>query len=268
MTSDIDGTTYDTDKPPGYLAEYKREFGHLYSKPIKLLELGVQRGGSLLLFRDLFPSGTITGLDLNATCIEDSSGRVHVYQGFQQDATILDQLAAEQAPEGFDIIIDDASHLGRYTRDSFWHLFPRHLKRGGVYVLDDWGTGYWGDWPDGHDFRGRLRSDGALKRPSAPAPGNLEIGRRKTRARARQLSTKLEKYPAIEQQLRRAYMWTDGAAVKRRFRSHDHGMVGLVKQLVDECAVETITRKAPTPLKPLITRVTVTPAQTFVWKAA
>jgi len=56
---------------------------------------------------------------------------------------------SETAPEGFDIIIDDCSHIGEFTAVSFWHLFDRHLKPGGLYVIEDWGTGYMRGTPDG-----------------------------------------------------------------------------------------------------------------------
>jgi hypothetical protein len=77
---EIDLANYDTDKSIGYLTRYRKEFADLFDKPITLLELGVQRGGSMALFRDLFPLANIVGLDLNAIEIDDKSGRVHVYQ--------------------------------------------------------------------------------------------------------------------------------------------------------------------------------------------
>ena len=85
MTGRVDLSQYDTDKSPEYLARYEREFGHLFDEPIRLLELGVQRGGSMYLWRDLLPKATIVGLDLNEIPIDDDTGRVHVYQGYQQD---------------------------------------------------------------------------------------------------------------------------------------------------------------------------------------
>jgi spermidine synthase len=54
-------------------------------------------------------------------------------------------VARKTAPEGFDIIIDDASHFGDLTKIAFWHLFDNHLKPSGLYVIEDWGTGYWSD---------------------------------------------------------------------------------------------------------------------------
>lgn len=64
-------------------------------------------------------------------------------------------VARKTAPEGFDIIIDDASHFGDLTKIAFWHLFDNHLKPSGLYVIEDWGTGYWSDWTDGKAYRPR-----------------------------------------------------------------------------------------------------------------
>ena len=50
------------------------------------------------------------------------------------------------------IIIDDCSHIGEFTALSFWHLFDRHLKPGGLYVIEDWGTGYMRGTPDGKAY--------------------------------------------------------------------------------------------------------------------
>jgi SAM-dependent methyltransferase len=156
----IDLSSYDTDKSELYLDRYSREFGHLFSEKAALLELGVRRGGSLYLWRDLFPNGQIAGLDLNPVNIQDDTGRIHVYQGYQQDPDVLDRLAAEVAPDGFDVVVDDASHLGEYTRDSFWYLFRHHLKPGGIYVIDDWGCAYSNDWADGHRYTGSREAIG------------------------------------------------------------------------------------------------------------
>ena len=62
---------YDTDKSIAYLANYARECGHLFSEPIRILELGVNRGGSLLLWRDLLPDARIAGLDRDSVELDE-----------------------------------------------------------------------------------------------------------------------------------------------------------------------------------------------------
>ena len=61
-----------------------------------------------------------------------------------------------QAPGGFDIIIDDASHIGELTKTTFWHLFDHHLKPGGLYAIEDWGTGYLDDFSDGKKIQSEV----------------------------------------------------------------------------------------------------------------
>lgn len=139
---------YDTDKA-GYMTVYDKLFRDVRFEQITLFEIGIFKGGSLKLWRDYFPSGKIVGMDINAVDFTDDSGRVKIYQGSQDDIQLLSIIAYEQSPAGFDIIIDDASHVGSLTKLTFWHLFDNHLKAGGTYIIEDWGTGYWPDFPDG-----------------------------------------------------------------------------------------------------------------------
>lgn len=143
---------YDTDKSLEYLKNYEIFFKKFKNKKIVLLELGIFHGGSLKLWNDYFSEGIICGLDMNKIDLNFDSDRVFVYQGNQDDSELLDRIAEEKASEGFDIIIDDASHIGNITRRSFNHLFHRYLKKGGIYVIEDWGTGYWDSWPDGKKY--------------------------------------------------------------------------------------------------------------------
>jgi hypothetical protein len=262
MTAAIDISNYDTDKSAAYLSSYEREFGHLFDQSISLLELGIQRGGSMLLWLDLLPSAQIAGLDLNPVELPTDE-RLHIYQGFQQDTVVLDRIAAEVAPDGFDIIIDDASHLGRYTAESFWHLFPRHLKAGGVYVIDDWGSGYWDSWADGHCYTGSREALGDFNGAAPASPGRGERIRRRVRAGARPWAAKLG--PRNRKRLERLYMRAEGSTVQTRFESHDYGMVGFIKQLVDACAVSDIDRGRRT-FDNSIAEVHVMASQVFVHK--
>jgi len=212
---------YDTDKAvhTHYLRNYVEHFEPSIEKEIKLLELGVLRGGSLLLWRDYFPKGHIVGLDLSPVQVEDLSGRIHVYQGKQQDKQLLDKIAAEVAPEGFDIIIDDCSHIGSLSRISFWHLFENHLKSGGFYVIEDWGTGYWNSWADGAGYK------------LYQVPQEISLSEK--------ISYRLSRFEKIPI-LKGVSIELKRFLLKRNCYSHNIGMVGFIKELVDECAVEDI----------------------------
>ena len=63
-----------------------------------------------------------------------------MHQGDQSDESFLASLASRYG--GFDIVIDDGSHIGAHVRASFRVLFPA-LRPDGWYVIEDLQTSYW-----------------------------------------------------------------------------------------------------------------------------
>jgi len=135
------------------LDNYQRHFEPYQDREIVLLELGIYEGGSLRLWEEFFPKGSIIGVDCNRG--DRSYGRITEYGGQQQDIELLSRIAAAHAPDGFDIIIDDCSHVGSLTRTSFIHLFYKHLKSGGLYSVEDWGVSYEGGSWEGEPYAGK-----------------------------------------------------------------------------------------------------------------
>ena len=191
------------------------------NKPVRLLEIGIARGDSLYFWRDRLPHAKIVGLDIERVELDDPSGRIRTYVGEQQDRELLDRIARENAPDGFDYIIDDGSHIGQYTRLAFWHLFERHLKPGAKYFIEDWGTSYWPHYPDGKRFR--------------PRAVEFELHERMLNAMHR--ATRAQKLALV----RRAIGFLRYRLVRKSFPSHQAGMVGFIKELVDECGMPDIT---------------------------
>src|ERR1044071_9872210 len=128
-----------------FLLRYDRIFAELQTNAPVIVELGVQSGGSLRLWKDTFPDATIIGFDasLPDNCVALNCTLVQGLQGVVAD---LEKILAHADP--IDIVIDDCSHLAAPTRLAFNTLFP-HVRPGGFYVVEDWGTGYWPTWPDG-----------------------------------------------------------------------------------------------------------------------
>jgi hypothetical protein len=238
-SSHLDLANYDSDKIVNrYLDRYDPVFAPWLEQPIVLLELGVHRGGSLRLWRDYFPLGTIVGIDLRLPPGFQDNERIRLFEGSQTDLSFLTGVAAQTAPAGFDLIIDDASHLGEATRTSFWHLFDHHLKPGGIYAIEDWGTGYWDDWPDGK---------------------GLDLAAQNRSGLIRRLATsRLWPKPLR----RRVY--------KASWSCHRHGMVGFIKQLVDEQAAADVTQGSARGTPGRVSRfesMTIAPSIVFVKKA-
>jgi hypothetical protein len=135
----------------GYTKIYERVFRPLRAQPIRLLEVGIgvegpnavgstvfarNRGGaSLKVWYDFFPKARIYGIDLNTARFLEND-RVSTLVGDQSSRESL--LASIQTiGEKVDIIIDDGSHVSRHQQLTLAALFPRLLKKGGIYIVED-----------------------------------------------------------------------------------------------------------------------------------
>lgn len=126
----------------GYTYHYERHFGHLRNESIKLLELGVHTGGSLIMWERYFTKGKIYGIDvvdLVKNC--KFSDRTKVFIGNVMDHTFCNKVIQETGGN-FDIIVDDCSHGVLQQRDSFEKFFPE-LNKNGIYVIEDLYSSYW-----------------------------------------------------------------------------------------------------------------------------
>ena len=141
-----------TRKPLSYLLEYERILRDARGGNARILELGVSSGASLLMWRDYLPGATIVGIDIDeAPRAIAGQDRIHFIRASQDDTAALDQ-AGDRAGGQFDLIIDDASHIGHLTKRSLLYLFPRLLKPGGTYAIEDFCTGFMPDYPDGSAY--------------------------------------------------------------------------------------------------------------------
>lgn len=231
MKKSLSKTGFDTDKSLGYLKNYESFFSPLRSKKVSLLELGIYKGGSLLMWSKYFERGRIVGVDINEVNLK-ASKNVYTEKGDQRDAEFLKNLSEKYTDGGFDIIIDDASHFGNFTEASFLICFNQLLKPGGIYVIEDWGTGYWEDWPDGEKF--------------IPSENHL-IGK-----------------------LRKPYKFAENYEKPQRvsYEGHNVGMVGFVKQFVEELSLEDIkhSNKGLNKYSTDVQGVFYAPGQVFIFK--
>ena len=127
-----------------YFEIYSKHFEPYRSHPIKMLEIGVYRGGSLRMWKKYFhPESTIVGIDIDKSCQahEIADQRVHVRIGSQADPDLLKKVNEEFGP--FDIILDDGSHKTLHQITSFGALYRPALKEGGCYMVEDLHTNYW-----------------------------------------------------------------------------------------------------------------------------
>ena len=129
------------DKWSHYLEIYDRHLGRYRGEEVRLLEIGVQNGGSLEIWRRyLGPQAFIQGLDVDPRCAAIVGLDEMVVIGDQSDPAVLASVAGFE-PRPLDVVIDDGSHLWRDQISTFETLFPL-LAEDGVYVCEDVHTSF------------------------------------------------------------------------------------------------------------------------------
>jgi hypothetical protein len=124
-----------------YFEIYERYFSRFKGTECAYLEIGVQLGGSLDIFKEYLGDRTrVVGVDLNPECKQWERDGVEILIGDQADAAFMGGVVVPRGP--FDIIIDDGGHIPDQQLVSFLTLFP-HLKEGGVYLVEDLHTTFW-----------------------------------------------------------------------------------------------------------------------------
>jgi hypothetical protein len=118
---------------PWFLREFQ-------GKEVRLLEIGLDRLGSVRLWQRYFAEGLrLHGIDRD----EKPSGGANIqfHKVDQGSAAELQRFAASVGTT-FDVILDDGSHVPGHQILSLTTLWPL-LVPGGVYIIEDIETSYW-----------------------------------------------------------------------------------------------------------------------------
>lgn len=138
-----------SDKWSLYLSEYDRLFNDYRDKSVRLIEIGIQNGGSLEIWSKYFKNASaLIGCDINPDCLNLTydDPRIRVIVGDANAIVISEQIFNRTS--NFDIIIDDGSHLSSDIIKSFCLYFP-HLIEGGIFVVEDLHCSYWNRFEGG-----------------------------------------------------------------------------------------------------------------------
>jgi hypothetical protein len=129
-------------KYSNYFEVYERYLAPLKDRTPSILEIGVQHGGSLLLWDNYFEGkATIYGMDILPECKKFEGGNIRIFIGDQSDEAFLADVVRQIGK--VDIIIDDGSHIPAHQIASFEALFYQALAEDGVYICEDCHTSYW-----------------------------------------------------------------------------------------------------------------------------
>jgi hypothetical protein len=139
-----------SDKWTIYVSEYERHFQEYRDRPVRLLEIGIQNGGSLEIWGKYFTRAKkLVGCDIDLRCkaLRFENKKIAVLVGDANTDKIEKLILAKSS--GFDLIVDDGSHKSSDIIRSFVRYF-KHLSDGGLYVAEDLHCSYW------HDFEGGI----------------------------------------------------------------------------------------------------------------
>ncbi len=112
----------------GYMEFYQRRLEHRQIR--RMVEIGVASGGSLQMWRDIWPNAEVWGVEIADQWKGDCEGVTIV----NADARNPEAMAAVPGP--FDLIVDDASHVYEDIVATC-AIFVPLLADGGLYVVED-----------------------------------------------------------------------------------------------------------------------------------
>lgn len=124
---------YGSDK---HIHGYDQYYDDVFQEtPTSILEIGIKKGASLLMWKELFPEARVTGMDINQSELSYEQGISLQNNGirtFFGDST--DPVITGRMKNTHDIIIDDGSHFYidiMATFDNFCNKFNKY------YIIED-----------------------------------------------------------------------------------------------------------------------------------
>lgn len=130
------------DKWSTYFDVYETWFSRFRGQSPRILEIGMQHGGSALMWLEYFGPGTkVVGVDIDPRCSQHASDDITVVIGDQSNEEFWKEFWANNT-EPFDIVIDDGSH---YQSDMVktYIVGQDYVKDGGIYLIEDTHTAYY-----------------------------------------------------------------------------------------------------------------------------
>jgi cephalosporin hydroxylase len=131
----------DSDTNHNYTVHYHEMFKGVREEVRHVLEIGINAGSSLRMWKAYFPKAQIVGLDSDAKCLVHNAPRIKCLAADQGSRDSLYAALAQLDPDlpKFDLIVDDGSHERNHQITSLKTLLP-FLANHGYYVIEDLGT--------------------------------------------------------------------------------------------------------------------------------
>jgi 23S rRNA U2552 (ribose-2'-O)-methylase RlmE/FtsJ len=131
-----------------YFQIYDRHFSKYVGKKANILEIGIDKGGSVKMWRKYFGKGVnVYGLDIDpaAKKYSDPKNGVNIFIGDQSDRKFMRGLM-KKLPK-IDILIDDGGHTTKQQINTFLECYDK-IAEDGIYLCEDLHTNYWPSFID------------------------------------------------------------------------------------------------------------------------
>jgi hypothetical protein len=131
-----------------YFKIYDKHFKRFIGKNPTVLEIGVDRGGSLEMWNYYFDNKcTIYGIDINPDCLNVpeklQSDNIHISIGDQENRNFWQDYLKDKPK--FDIVIEDGGHQMNQQIVTYEELYD-NVSDNGVYLCEDLHTSYWNEY--------------------------------------------------------------------------------------------------------------------------
>jgi hypothetical protein len=147
----FDSSKVSIHKWENYFAIYESYFDKFRDRNARVLEIGIQYGGSLKMWEEYFGNAKIFGIDINPDCKTLEEEHIDIQIGSQNDKKFLKEYT--NYVKNLDIIIDDGGHTMDQQLNTFKILFPI-LNEGSIYVVEDVESSYKNMYGGGPKRRG------------------------------------------------------------------------------------------------------------------
>ena len=135
-----------------YFDIYHRHFARFRGRSPIVVEIGVEHGGSLQMWRDYFgPGARIFGIDIDPRCRQFEDPSTTILIGDQADRGFLAGVRT-RIPH-IDILIDDGGHTMTQQITTFEEMYP-HIQPNGIYLCEDMNTSLIAEFGGGYRREG------------------------------------------------------------------------------------------------------------------
>jgi hypothetical protein len=115
----------------GYCPTYEKYLNKFRDTPIRILEIGVLNGHSLMLWKEYFSNAEIHGIDIN-NCPHPEGTTLHILN--MNNIEGIQEFVEKNGK--WDIIIDDGKHSMSTQQNALTYLW-KTLKNKGVFIMED-----------------------------------------------------------------------------------------------------------------------------------